>query len=581
MLKRIAQPVFQNVDEYTKQLMGGNSEVRTAVETVETLVHNESLMMQAILVRKATEIRAIAVDIQGLTVRWSKAAYNLQADTAELKVRMTLVGQSLEGIQGSQIEIRENTSEIKTIAIDTRKAQVQHSTAIEAIDKKLSALMEKSGSNKQREVAEKSKAAVSSESKLWKKLEATLGVKSVRTTNESTYERVSKERIKGTAEWITKSNEVQEWLSGEAPFLIVSGDGGHGKTFLASRIIDQITDLCKPGAHGSDKAMAYFFCRKGQAESQNVSLALKTMAYEIARTDTLYAKYLTDVLESDKLSKNDNISPPVVREESSDDAGASSTPRSAEEPSARIASVGGASIDTNDDTAYESGTPLAEPAEEPMLSQKLRRVNTAITERQALNDEEEENTVRPVHRHWEILFGKFFAGAAKHVYLVVDGLDECNEAEAFALCAAVNESFVATDRKSTVHMILLMSTRRAQLITRLFPESRVLQIRKETNTPDLSLFLEKRLQFGWQKKLVEPKLRDEAKKAVLEGCDGNFLKASLIADEIVSLSREDVVRFFLRNLPATIETAMLLVVDRLSRELERHNLEDLHVSISI
>lgn len=79
--------------------MGGNGEVNAAVGALETLVENESFMMQAIILRKATRIESIAVDIQGLTIRCSKAVYDLQADIAEMKYQVTLIGQSLERME--------------------------------------------------------------------------------------------------------------------------------------------------------------------------------------------------------------------------------------------------------------------------------------------------------------------------------------------------------------------------------------------------------------------------------------------------------------------------------------------------
>jgi hypothetical protein len=64
----------QNLDEYRKQLMGGNGEVAGAVNKLETLVKNESLMMQAITTRNTQKISGIEVKIDGLNVEFRKVA---------------------------------------------------------------------------------------------------------------------------------------------------------------------------------------------------------------------------------------------------------------------------------------------------------------------------------------------------------------------------------------------------------------------------------------------------------------------------------------------------------------------------
>lgn len=443
--------------------------------------------------------------------------------------------------------------------------------------------MMKSASNKQQDAGDKSKAAVSSESKLWKKLEANLGVKSVRSTNATTYERISSERIKGTAEWVLEDDAAKQWFQGETGFLVVSGDAGNGKTFLASRIIDHINDQVKPNTHGSDKSMAYFFCRKGQTEGQYVSLALKAMAYEIARTgnDKLYAKHLTDLVESGKLSQNDTALPAAARQDQPETSNATTSPVAEEHT---ITDAADTKPGAEENAASADDMASVESSQDLMLTQKLRRVNTAVIERQPLDSEDEESAVRPIQRHWEHLFGYYFTGSAKHVYLVFDGLDECNETEAVALCAAINATFAKAERKATVkiHMLLLMTTARAKTFSsELLSAASVLQIRSDLNSSDLDVFVHTRLETGWSNKLVRPSLRNEVRKSVLDGCDGNFLKASLVVDEIVSLSREDAIRSFLSNIPSTIESAMLLVINRLSRQLGTHNLEDLRVSVSV
>lgn len=49
------------------------------------------------------------------------------------------------------------------------------------------------------------------------------------------YGKISEERLSGTADWIIERDEVQKWLQGEIPVLVVHGEPGIGKTFLSVR----------------------------------------------------------------------------------------------------------------------------------------------------------------------------------------------------------------------------------------------------------------------------------------------------------------------------------------------------------
>jgi hypothetical protein len=70
---------------------------------------------------------------------------------------------------------------------------------------------------------------------------------------------------------------------------------------------------------------------------------------------------------------------------------------------------------------------------------------------------------------------------------------------------------------------------------------------------------------------------------VVGNCNSNFLKASLLVNEVTSFTREDVIWDNLSNLPSlanTVQSAMLLVIKRLVNQLDSYDREDFHVSIA-
>jgi hypothetical protein len=201
-----------------------------------------------------------------------------------------------------------------------------------------------------------------------------------------------------------------------------------------------------------------------------------------------------------------------------------------------------------------------------------------------LDDEDEEATVWDIQRHWEQLFVQSPKSFEKHIYLVIDGLDECDETEAVALCAAINAGAgaVAGRAASKVHVLLLMNIDRATMFeSHALTKASCVPISPATVTEDLDRFVRRRISTAWEKKLVHGELRENCRKAVLDNCSSNFLKASLLVREVTSLCREDAIRDSLSNLPETaktIKSATLLVIKRLASQLDSYDREDFHVS---
>jgi len=603
-----------------RQLTGGNSKVNELVQKLDELVDNETAMMQAETMTGVVHLKAFSLKIQDLTLELGGTMSKLQSDSVDLGFRVTLV-------QQSQSRTEENT-------VDIKKVQTQQNSKLDQILQLQLQRTANTGSGKQQNENQETKTSVSEEFKRWKKLAAALGIEGARDSNKAFYERIRNERVKGTTEWILEDTAVQSWFEGEKPFVVVSGNTGNGKTFIASRIVEELI-ANKPNTGNLDKAVAYFFCRKGPGERHSVAFALRSMAYDIAVSDKLFAKRLSDLIKEQKLqserpasdteviaAKMESITAQYNSIVADSDAVADqtsttiseSTPTgngdqssyTATEPLLETEHLPHLTGNTNSESEGVSGS-IAAPAvgkgvelsEQQNLSSesdsdmevaevnfdsKLHRVSTAVLQDTPLDDEDEEATVWDIQRHWEQLFVQSPKSFEKHIYLVIDGLDECDETEAVALCAAINAGAgaVAGRAASKVHVLLLMNIDRATMFeSHALTKASCVPISPATVTEDLDRFVRRRISTAWEKKLVHGELRENCRKVVLDNCSSNFLKASLLVSEVTSLCREDAIRDSLSNLPETAKTlksATLLVIKRLASQLDSYDREDFHVS---
>jgi Cdc6-like AAA superfamily ATPase len=569
-VRKFIRAPHANVKEYLKQLTGGNSKINDAVDNLNELVTFESSMMQAVTLKEVMGIKTFTMNLQGLTIELGKTMSNMQSES----------NFRLSHIQQSQDRMEENT-------IDLKKGQSQANTKLDSLQLSMEKLgrMINGVTGKQLNEPQDTKDSVSKERKRWEKLAAALEVEGAKESNKTFYERIRKERVPGTTEWIQDHEAVKSWIQGETPFVVMSGDTGNGKTFIASRIIDQlITSTTNP-----DKALAYFFCRRGSRERSSVIMALKTMAYDIASSDQLFAKYLMDLVADRKLQSARTAIKVDLTSTTSDlldsnDVTIESTAITHDQIEAieAVSDSIPAKLDALSDGGFE---PTHSTEDNDIdLEPKLHRVSTAILQDKPLDNSFEEMTVWDVQRHWENLFVSRPQSFERHVYLVVDGLDECDETEAIALCAAISVSAdAATSRVATkVHVLLLMNTDRVtRFESHALTSAIIVDVDPDTISTDIDKFVRHRITSAWQEKLVRRELRQESHGAVVANCDANFLKASLLVNEVTSFTREDVIRGTISNLPSlakTVQSAMLLVIKRLANQLMFYDREDFHVS---
>lgn len=260
-----------------------------AVVKLRQLVHAECAMVQTQALTNVNLTKEITISVQGLTVQLLS---EFQSGKRELK----LVQQTLGHVGQKTTEIRKDITDIKKTQSQQMPKTDFHGTKLDLIGQQLGVTFDSIAGKTPKEDQE-TRASVSEEFKRWKKLEAALGAEGQREANTALCERLRVDRAPGTADWILQNRPLQRWFQGEIPFVVISGDTGSGKTFIAGRIIEHLTELCNTDP---EKSMSYFFCRKGPSNRRSLVSALKTMAYDIA-SDKLFAKHLSDVVKKGDL----------------------------------------------------------------------------------------------------------------------------------------------------------------------------------------------------------------------------------------------------------------------------------------
>ncbi len=81
---------------------------------------------------------------------------------------------------------------------------------------------------------------------------------------------LSYKRLSGTCEWIIRTPIVQQFLddSEESRILRCYGKPGSGKTYMSSRLIQELQDRHSASSINSDASVTYFFCSKNNNDPQ-------------------------------------------------------------------------------------------------------------------------------------------------------------------------------------------------------------------------------------------------------------------------------------------------------------------------
>ncbi|KAG2361081.1 hypothetical protein BDR07DRAFT_1486347 [Suillus spraguei] len=86
----------------------------------------------------------------------------------------------------------------------------------------------------------------------------------------------SGQRNTGTGRWIFQDNQFVTWNKSDHAFLWLSGQAGHGKTILASSIIDEIQG-------SGEETLGYFYCNFRDERTTSAAAVLRSLVVELLR----------------------------------------------------------------------------------------------------------------------------------------------------------------------------------------------------------------------------------------------------------------------------------------------------------
>lgn len=182
-----------------------------------------------------------------------------------------------------------------------------------------------------------------------------------------------------------------------------------------------------------------------------------------------------------------------------------------------------------------------------------------------------------VERLWKVLFHEFFSSSNRYAMIVVDGLNEIEEEPLIEFLQALKFSSASNSAWSlpSIQFIFCIESEWLARLQDTFGDLSIIEVHRASTEIDLKGYLERRLDNEWKQHMISNELRSEVEATLLAQCQGNFLWLSSVLDGILSRNREDSIRYFISDLPKDEKTAMMLVLDRLSRRLDREELEDL------
>ncbi|KAG2361082.1 hypothetical protein BDR07DRAFT_1410806 [Suillus spraguei] len=85
------------------------------------------------------------------------------------------------------------------------------------------------------------------------------------------------QRNLGTGRWIFHVDEFKTWNTSDCAFLWLNGQPGHGKTILASSIIDEI----KGSSEAEPQTLSYFYCNFRDERTTNAAAVLRSLIVQL------------------------------------------------------------------------------------------------------------------------------------------------------------------------------------------------------------------------------------------------------------------------------------------------------------
>jgi len=115
--------------------------------------------------------------------------------------------------------------------------------------------------------------------------------------------------LESTGEWLLTDQIFQKWISRDMPFLWVTGGPGTGKSCLAAITMTALRTTYarneSSALNGSSVSIAAFYVKEDDQELRSLENILKTVAHQIAQTDTAFGSHALAVL-----SRAENIATP-------------------------------------------------------------------------------------------------------------------------------------------------------------------------------------------------------------------------------------------------------------------------------
>jgi Cdc6-like AAA superfamily ATPase len=197
------------------------------------------------------------------------------------------------------------------------------------------------------------------------------------------------------------------------------------------------------------------------------------------------------------------------------------------------------------------------------------------------------------------LFFEFFQKYPDHsAYLIIDGIDECVDENRNPVdFAEILKAFLSDGHWALPNLQLLLSISSpsisspedtaadvvapgqvASLAGVLGESVSTILVDEKCVENDLDLFVQDKLNKDWKDCIISEALRKQVRSTIKKNCKGDFRRASLILDDVTSLSREDDVWARLSRPPKDLKAATSLIVQKVRRGLDAHGLEDLIVS---
>ena len=110
---------------------------------------------------------------------------------------------------------------------------------------------------------------------------------------QDTFDKIKKERLPGTGDWICDESLFKSWVNKTIPVLWISGIPGAGKSFLSSVMISYLKEQFPSGVHnGAQVSVGYFFFKDSNPRMRSFHQALRDLAFQISQNDSVYAQYL-------------------------------------------------------------------------------------------------------------------------------------------------------------------------------------------------------------------------------------------------------------------------------------------------